>query len=42
MSGASGDGVDAVLDRLLDAIPATRTGRAVDDEGEGPVEWSPL
>ena len=42
LSGASGIGVDWVLDRLIEAVgPATET--AVDDDGaEEAVEWSPL
>lgn len=42
LSGASGTGVDWVLDRLLDAIgPAA--GAPVDDDGEeDAVEWSPV
>ena len=44
MSGASGVGVDWVLDELLEAIgpgPATPEVPA-GDEGEDPVEWSPV
>ena len=42
MSGAGGEGLEAVLDRLLEAIgPAEAI--AVSDEDKGtPVEWSPL
>ena len=41
MSGASGIGVDWVLDKLLEAIPPR--GQPVDDDGsEEDVEWSPL
>lgn len=42
LSGASGTGVDWVLDKLLDAIgPAA--GAPVDDDGEeDAVEWSPV
>ena len=41
LSGASGVGVDWVLDRLLEAIPAA--GRPVDDDGEeDALEWSPV
>ena len=41
LSGASGVGVDWVLDRLIEAIPAAEA--PVNDEGEeDTVEWSPL
>lgn len=41
MSGAGGDGLEAVLDRLLEVIgPATAPVR--DDGKEDPIEWSPL
>ena len=41
MSGASGVGVDWVLDKLLEAIP-TRHGNVSDDDGEDAIEWSPV
>ncbi len=41
MSGVSGIGVEAVLDRLADAIPA-RQPVADDDPGEDPIAWSPV
>ena len=41
ISGAAGTGLDWVLDRLLDAIPA-REAPADDDGGEDEVQWSPL
>ena len=41
MSGASGVGVDWVLDQLLEAIP-TRQGKVADDDGEDAIEWSPV
>jgi GTP-binding protein len=41
ISGASGTGIDWVLDRLLDAIPSTDS--PVDDDGEeDTLDWSPL
>ena len=41
LSGASGVGVDWVLDQLLEAIPAAES--PVDDDGEeDAVEWSPV
>ena len=42
VSGASGTGVDWVLDKLLEAVPDS--GRAVADDGGGEdvVEWSPV
>jgi len=41
MSGAAGTGVDWVLDRLLDAVPAREA--AVDDDGaEDEAQWSPV
>ena len=44
LSGATGQGLDVVLDRLLDAIgPApTRTETPVDKGEDGPAEWSPI
>ena len=42
LSGASGTGVDWVLDRLLEALPAEHGAVAADDEGEDVVEWSPV
>lgn len=39
MSGATGMGIDKVLDRLIDAIKPTETP---DEEEDGPAEWSPL
>ncbi len=44
LSGAAGTGLDWTLDRLLDAI-GTGTGPvavAGSDDGEEPIEWSPL
>ena len=41
MSGVSGAGVAAVLDRLLAAIPLP--GQVADEPGGGePAAWSPL
>ena len=41
ISGASGVGVDWVLDKLLEAIPTNES--PVDDDGaEDEVQWSPL
>ena len=42
VSGAAGTGVDWALDRLLDAIGPDAASVAADDEGEDPIEWSPL
>lgn len=42
ISGASGVGVDWALDRLLEAIGPDHARVDPDDEGEEPVEWSPL
>jgi len=44
ISGVSGTGVDWVLDQLLEAIGPGDGKPAVpdEDEGEDPVEWSPL
>ncbi|WP_343519962.1 GTPase ObgE [Sphingomonas sp.] len=42
VSGASGVGVDWVLDKLLEAIGPERGQVDEDDEGEEPVEWSPI
>ncbi len=41
LSGAAGTGVDWVLDRLLDAIPAAEPV-SDEDEGEDEISWSPL
>lgn len=45
MSGVSGAGVDAVLNRLLEAIPerkAAVTGEAIGDGDDAEPTWSPL
>ncbi|WP_267381732.1 MULTISPECIES: GTPase ObgE [unclassified Sphingomonas] len=42
LSGASGDGVEEVLDRLLEAIGSKATVVAADDEGEDEIAWSPV
>lgn len=42
ISGASGVGVDWALDKLLEAIGPDHARVADDDEGEEPVEWSPI
>ena len=42
LSGASGTGVDWVLDKLLEKIGPDHARVAEDDEGEEPVEWSPV
>ncbi|ODP38570.1 GTPase ObgE [Sphingomonas turrisvirgatae] len=42
ISGASGVGVDWVLDKLLEAIGEEHERVADDDEGEETVEWSPI
>jgi GTP-binding protein len=42
ISGASGTGVDWVLDQLLEAIGPESKAVSADDEGEDEIEWSPL
>ncbi|QDX27916.1 GTPase ObgE [Sphingomonas suaedae] len=42
ISGASGVGVDWVLDKLLEAIGPDHARVSDDDDGEEVVEWSPL
>jgi len=42
ISGAAGTGLDWVLDKLLEAIPAEHKAVSEDDEGEDTVEWSPV
>jgi len=42
LSGASGVGVDWVLDKLLEAIGEDGAPIAQDDEGEDTIEWSPI
>ena len=42
ISGAAGTGVDWVLDRLLEAIGPRAGTVSDDDEGEYPIEWSPI
>ena len=42
LSGASGVGVDWVLDRLLEAIGPDRAAAVADDEGQDAIEWSPV
>ncbi|MDP1025780.1 GTPase ObgE [Sphingomonas sp. KR1UV-12] len=42
ISGASGVGVDWILDQLIEAIGPTADAVAADDEGEDVVEWSPV
>ena len=42
LSGASGDGIEAVLDRMLEAIGTKATVVADDDEGEDEIAWSPV
>ncbi len=42
ISGASGVGVDWVLDKLIEAIGPNRGTVDDDDAGEEPVEWSPI
>jgi GTP-binding protein len=42
ISGASGVGVDWVLDQLLEAIGPEASAVSPDDEGEDTIEWSPL
>ncbi len=42
MSGAGGDGLEAVLDRLLEAIGPAAETPVRDDGEEDVIEWSPL
>jgi GTP-binding protein len=42
MSGASGTGVDWVLDKLLEAIGTDHDPIAEDDDGEDAIAWSPI
>jgi GTPase len=42
ISGASGVGVDWVLDKLLEAIGPEAAAIGEDDEGEDAIEWSPV
>ena len=42
LSGASGEGLEAVLDRLLEAVGPLAGESAQPDEGEEPREWSPI
>jgi GTP-binding protein len=42
MSGAGGEGLEAVLDRLLEAIGPAETAPVRDDGAEDTIEWSPL
>jgi GTP-binding protein len=42
ISGASGVGVDWVLDQLLEAIGIDHAKVEEDDEGEETIEWSPI
>ena len=42
ISGASGVGVDWVLDQLLEAIGSDHDKVDEDDEGEEAIEWSPI
>jgi GTP-binding protein len=42
ISGASGVGVDWVLDKLLEAIGPEAKTVSADDEGEDTIEWSPV
>ncbi|MET4664207.1 GTPase ObgE [Sphingomonas sp. PvP056] len=42
MSGASGDGIDAVLNRLIEAIGPAETVAKRADGSDEPAEWSPV
>jgi GTPase len=42
MSGAAALGLDPVLDRLLQEIGTEGASVQEDDEGEDPIEWSPI
>lgn len=42
LSGASGAGVDAILDTLIEAIGPAPDAVPDDDEGEDAIKWSPL
>lgn len=42
LSGASGDGVDAVLDRLLEAIGGEAKSSAIGTDADDEIPWSPV
>ena len=42
LSGASGTGIDWVLDQLLEAIGPAKSAVDSDDDGEDAIEWSPV
>jgi GTP-binding protein len=42
LSAATGQGLEAVLDRLVAAIGPDHAAVPADDEGEDAIEWSPL
>ncbi len=42
ISGAAGTGLDWALDKLLEAIGPENAAVAKDDQGEDPIEWSPV
>lgn len=42
MSGASGVGVDWVLDQLIELMDPENPQVDESDEGEDPIEWSPI
>ena len=42
MSGVSGTGVDWILDTLIEKIGPAPDAVPADDEGEDPIEWSPV
>ena len=42
LSGASGAGVEAVLDKLLEAIGMPEPGADADDSDEASSDWSPI
>lgn len=42
LSGAAGTGLEAVLDRMVEAIGPAEAAPAVGDEDEEPGEWSPI
>jgi len=42
LSGAGGDGIEPVLDRLVDAIGPLEAAPASDTGEQAPAEWSPI
>ena len=42
LSGASGAGIEAVLDKLLEAVGQPEPGADEEDDGEASGDWSPI